>query len=273
MSFKLQRSARVLTVLAAIGVAGAASAATSIRLQPDEASSKDVFVYEFGVPGAFGIATAARSTNLDTQTLNALVPLPAVPFGNFLGSANTDPLVGVSGEERAHDTRTLIQFDLGFLRLSASQVAGAWINVHALPGLPPFTNPTVANPIVTELRSITQAWGETTATWDNRPGVSGVMAEATQTGVNQWVRFDVTSLVKGWLANPGMNHGVELSQPDIMMLDGKPIASLYASSAFADADLRPYLSVSAVPEPETYALMLAGLGLVGFFARRKARAG
>jgi len=29
------------------------------------------------------------------------------------------------------------------------------------------------------------------------------------------------------------------------------------------------VSVAAVPEPETYALMLAGLGLLGFMARRK----
>ena len=27
--------------------------------------------------------------------------------------------------------------------------------------------------------------------------------------------------------------------------------------------------VTAIPEPETYALMLAGLGLLGFFARRR----
>ncbi|MEG1118645.1 MAG: FxDxF family PEP-CTERM protein, partial [Janthinobacterium sp.] len=27
--------------------------------------------------------------------------------------------------------------------------------------------------------------------------------------------------------------------------------------------------VSAVPEPETYAMLLAGLGLVGFMARRR----
>ena len=29
------------------------------------------------------------------------------------------------------------------------------------------------------------------------------------------------------------------------------------------------LSVTPVPEPETYALMLAGLGAVGFIARRR----
>jgi len=28
-------------------------------------------------------------------------------------------------------------------------------------------------------------------------------------------------------------------------------------------------SVTAVPEPETYAMLLAGLGLVGFMARRR----
>jgi hypothetical protein len=29
------------------------------------------------------------------------------------------------------------------------------------------------------------------------------------------------------------------------------------------------LHVAAIPEPETYALMLAGLGLVGWMARRR----
>ena len=29
------------------------------------------------------------------------------------------------------------------------------------------------------------------------------------------------------------------------------------------------MSVAAVPEPETYAMLLAGLGLIGFSARRR----
>ena len=37
----------------------------------------------------------------------------------------------------------------------------------------------------------------------------------------------------------------------------------------ATLDMSGNLQVAAVPEPETYALMLAGLGLVGFMARRR----
>jgi hypothetical protein len=46
----------------------------------------------------------------------------------------------------------------------------------------------------------------------------------------------------------------------------------FYSSEYATLAQRPLLSVEVmpVPEPETYALMLAGLGLVGFVARRRA---
>ena len=50
-----------------------------------------------------------------------------------------------------------------------------------------------------------------------------------------------------------------------------------AESTLFGADLQPgfqggddrLLQITAVPEPETYAMMLAGLGLMGFVARRR----
>jgi PEP-CTERM motif len=264
------------TILAAATLAclGSAQAATVINLQPDEASSKDVFVYEFGVAGVFNIP-APRVTNLDTTTLSALVPPPTVPFGNFLGAGETDPFTGPGGENRAHGIRSLLQFDLGFLALTAAQVGSATINLYALPALGAFESPTPDNAVTTDLRRVTGTWGETTVTWETAPTVAApVVSSVTQDGVNRWVSFDATALVRDWLADPASNNGVELSQRGVVDIEvpgarDRYFASLYASSNAADAWQRPYLSVTAVPEPSTYALMLAGVGAVGWLARRR----
>jgi hypothetical protein len=50
-------------------------------------------------------------------------------------------------------------------------------------------------------------------------------------------------------------------------LAGALITSLVFSSN-QDAFEVARFSITAVPEPETYAMMLAGLGLMGFVARR-----
>ncbi|MDQ3186270.1 MAG: FxDxF family PEP-CTERM protein [Pseudomonadota bacterium] len=45
--------------------------------------------------------------------------------------------------------------------------------------------------------------------------------------------------------------------------------TMFLSETAAVVDYRMDLNVSAVPEPETYAMLLAGLGLIGATARRK----
>ena len=53
-------------------------------------------------------------------------------------------------------------------------------------------------------------------------------------------------------------------------LSGGTKASLLGSSASASQDTASFaVSVTAVPEPETYAMLLAGLGLVGAVSRRR----
>jgi len=92
-----------------------------------------------------------------------------------------------------------------------------------------------------------------------------------------------------WLFDPGANHSFlvarEGDQIDIGGGSFKTILELYApyqsgtfndvgqvsfGAKFTDGSQAILVSnVVAVPEPETYALMLAGLGLVGFAARRR----
>ena len=257
--------------------AAAAQAATTITLQPDERSSKDVFLYEFGVDGVFNIP-APRRTNLDTQTLSMLSPAPLVPFGKFLGAGETDPFTGPDGALRQHGIRTLLAFDLSLLSLPSSKVGSAWLNLYALPALRAFESPTAEHPVTTDLRRVTGAWGETTATWENAPPVASLpFATVVQNGVDQWVRFDVTGLVRDWLDHPASNLGVQLSQREVveMAVPGQReryFASLYASSDFDNMALRPTLSISAVPEPSTWALWAAGFGALAWVGRRRAAA-
>lgn len=57
----------------------------------------------------------------------------------------------------------------------------------------------------------------------------------------------------------------------VMDSNGNTLAGWQVSSASGFDYSRSYASqVSSVPEPDTYAMLLAGLGLVGFAARRKA---
>jgi hypothetical protein len=257
----------------------AVPALASTMLQPSEADSKDVLLYEFDVPGIFGIPTPPRTTNLDSDTLNAITP-PPVPFGNFLGSAKTEPFsLTPGGPLREHGTRSLLEFDLSGLAIAANRVKTATISLFALPALGAFESPTALNPVIVELRRVVEAWSEQTATWEDDPAtVATPVTSVMQSDVNQWITFDVTDLVKTWLDDSATNFGVEFAQRDVVEIPqpggarDRYVASLFASSAFADPSLRPMLTVTEVPLPAALPMLAVAMGGLGALRLRRRRA-
>lgn len=75
----------------------------------------------------------------------------------------------------------------------------------------------------------------------------------------------------------GQNAGNRLSQNDwvnwsVSGLGSSSLTNMYVHVQGVDGGYSAkYTPLTAVPEPETYAMMLAGLGLIGFTARRRKR--
>jgi len=101
-----------------------------------------------------------------------------------------------------------------------------------------------------------------------RPGVEGVDWGLLNTGPftnfqaylywNAIVNpIDPTQAWRHWNASTGRMSWREVEEPDKY------------SMLVADGDIANFAVVSHAPEPETYAMLLAGLGLLGFVARRR----
>ena len=71
-----------------------------------------------------------------------------------------------------------------------------------------------------------------------------------------------TALNYGAIINFGSNFSDQYTQPYLTQNIGSESGSYGYFSI-------PIYAVAAVPEPETYAMLIAGLGLMGFVARRK----
>jgi hypothetical protein len=245
-------------------------------LQPDEASSKDVFTYEFENPGLFGVSTPPNTTNLDTETL--AVENPMSPLGILLASSKSDTSTS-SDPDSAHSSRTWIEFDVSGIATSGAEVLSATLNLYVIDGedlvasilgQPAFGNPSPASPLPTGVYLPDGAWGEQTITWDNEPDELSLLSTINLTGVEQWATWDVTAAVKAWV-DGSPNNGLFIEQEEVVASATaltNVAAALYASSAFADAGLRPFLSITVVPEPTSLALTSL-LTLGGVCLRRR----
>ena len=77
-----------------------------------------------------------------------------------------------------------------------------------------------------------------------------------------------SSYGSGFLTANGNNTGTAFSALITGIADGKAYLNIHTSFV-GSGEIRGFLAAAPVPEPETYALLLGGLGLVGFAARRK----
>jgi len=129
-----------------------------------------------------------------------------------------------------------------------------------------------------------QPWNEGTATWNGfgagvqADGVEAVAAPVFSAGAGNgggnvtgdgegYFYVDVTASLQKWQSGAIANNGWA-----ILPFVGGTNGLDFQTSDDMDYPLdRPLLTVDVtpVPEPETYALMLAGLGLVGALARRR----
>ena len=192
-------------------------------------------------------AAAAPSVTQDTFVYEFLPTFnfDSPPFNALLSSGETGT---------GHATRSFIQLDLSGVTLQPGQTAllNLWVDPTEDSGF--GVSPSASAPVEADIYPVTGgSWDATTITWGNQPGTGALATSGIISGVNQWVSFDITSLVQSWIANPATNLGLAIEQPAAVQNSGFVVA-VCDSTAGTNA---PYLQI--VPEPAT-------LGAVGIAA-------
>ena len=276
------RPLTLLGIAASCALGHSAFGQQTIVIQPDEADSKDVLTYQLSVGDAgFNISTSPNVTNLDANTL--AVEHPDSIIGAVLGTALTniidhESINGGTSEFTGNSAHTWIQFDLPVI--NTADVISASLNLWALDGegiTGAFANPSVGKEVVTRVYDAGTSWDEQAITWETEPAHGDFVTQTTQDAVEQWVEFDVTSIVLDWLNGTKTNNGLFLDQEAVVLdvrmdpdeLSGLEdvVASLYPSSAWGDETVRPFLAINVVPEPVSLSLLTVG----GFFLLRRRR--
>lgn len=96
---------------------------------------------------------------------------------------------------------------------------------------------------------------------------------AAQTSVSAFgaVNVDVSGIVNSWITGTNTNHFIALTGKNDIGADVLHGFRNNNDNILGTSSGYSFLTVTAVPEPETYALLLAGLGLIGACVRRQKR--
>ena len=187
--------------------------------------------------------------NLSRTLVSAAIA--AAAFAAFPAGANTLTFQGVTFETMALDADTL-QLSV----LNATSATGDWTGINYLKAF--------------ELKEIGNVTGATLAGWSVSVD-NGLAAFGCTTGGTNGACF--TSAPAASLTN-SMVYTIDFTGTNLDF--SAPHLKVEFLTGLNDVqktgDLLSQTIPTAVPEPETYALMMAGLGAMGFVARRRKQA-
>jgi hypothetical protein len=105
--------------------------------------------------------------------------------------------------------------------------------------------------------------------------IFGTYPWGSNTAVLEWQTFSGGVLVSSGNVTTGVGTVLGFSDPDgfdqLVLRAPHPNSGDPTLQELAMDNLKVQLTANPIPEPETYAMMLAGLGLLGFIARRGKR--
>jgi hypothetical protein len=122
------------------------------------------------------------------------------------------------------------------------------------------------------IHSITTDWNESTVSWDNRPNYDAIpvssLAVAGDSNATVWREWTgLESAVAGWQANPHFGLALENNKD----AKNEELYARFYTSECSNAAFRPYLKVTAAPEPVSMLLFSLGGGVLGFKRWRQCR--
>jgi hypothetical protein len=94
-----------------------------------------------------------------------------------------------------------------------------------------------------QCRRVTEAWQESTITWNNQPSRSGVESTTKMEWEKTWYIFDVTDMVAYWYANPQTNFGLGLNVEFDLDDPYSDYWATYYSREESTVDYRPKLVI------------------------------
>jgi hypothetical protein len=168
--------------------------------------------------------------------------------------------------------RTLIKFnDADLAALSGLDIVSASLYLYEYER---FRDILGADTI--ELFGVTGVWDEATVTWTGQPtyeetiSASRIFDEANNSpGWKSWESSEFTTLVEDWVTGAEDNNGLMLQDDIDDSFNSFNVR--FRSSEYSVSDFRPYLSITATPEPISAVLFGIGAGFLGILKVRRRR--